>query len=249
MATGGIQGGGRGGGEETKVQYKYLLRRGTDPQYLGPGINWSYKLRLTQHFPARPRTHTLLSRGCIQGDTWALCWSWLLYNLTLSHSRLWSPAFHPNNDEYRRGFPYYSKMKQPIGKGRKREPGGKGWKLTLWFRMYISWRRGSHHGGEDQTTAARVTPERWGSHHGGEGHTTAARVTPRQRGSHHSGKGHNTAARVTPRWRGSHHDGECCTMELKTGWWHERIAPRRSTSCRCGFAPRGRVESVQTMVE
>jgi hypothetical protein len=36
MATGGIQG---VGGGETKVQYKYLLRRGTDPQYLGPGIN------------------------------------------------------------------------------------------------------------------------------------------------------------------------------------------------------------------
>ncbi len=60
-----------------------------------------------------------------------------------------------NTDER---FLYYSKMKQLIGKGRKRETGGKGWKLTLWFRMYISWRRGSHHGGKGHTMTVRVTP-------------------------------------------------------------------------------------------
>jgi hypothetical protein len=110
-------------------------------------------------------------------------------------------------------FPYYSKMKQPVGKGRKRETGGKEWKLTLCFTIYISWSmgttvaritprvRGSHHSGEGHTTAARVTPRRRGSHHGDEGHTRAARVTPRRRGSHHGGDGHTRAARVTPRRR------------------------------------------------
>jgi hypothetical protein len=49
------------------------------------------------------------------------------YNLTLSRSRLRShrsQAFHLNDDECRRTFPNYSKMEQPIGKGRVRGRGG-----------------------------------------------------------------------------------------------------------------------------
>jgi hypothetical protein len=45
------------------------------------------------------------------------------YDLTLSHSRLWSQAFHPNDDQCRRLF---SQLEQPIGKEKVREGGMEG---------------------------------------------------------------------------------------------------------------------------
>jgi hypothetical protein len=68
-----------------------------------------------------------------------LCWS-LTQSLTFSHSRLWSQAFHPNDDER---FPNYSKMEQPLVKGIVQKIWGKGWELTLCLRIDILWSMGT----------------------------------------------------------------------------------------------------------
>ncbi len=52
------------------------------------------------------------------------------YNLTLSHSRLRSPTFHPQRRQMKtyanECFPSHSKIEQPIGKGRVRGRGREG---------------------------------------------------------------------------------------------------------------------------
>ncbi len=55
------------------------------------------------------------------------------FNLALSHSRLRSPVFHPNDDEC---FLNQSKIEQPIGKGRVRGRGREGVGAETFYRAW-----------------------------------------------------------------------------------------------------------------
>jgi hypothetical protein len=90
-------------------------------------------------------TDGLQCRGGIQRETWGMGpYPGVVYSLTLSHSPLQSPAFHPNNDECQRIFhqlvkngPANSK-RHVRGKGRE---GGGG--LTICLREDILWSIGN----------------------------------------------------------------------------------------------------------
>jgi hypothetical protein len=60
-------------------------------------------------------------------SVWTEPYAGVDYKLILSHSRLRSPALHPNDDDCRRMFPQLFEMEQPIGKGRVQGRGEKGW--------------------------------------------------------------------------------------------------------------------------
>ncbi len=69
---------------------------------------------------------TSLFGACIQIETWDMGpYAGADYNLTLSHRQLRSSAFHSHGDDDE-CFLNYSKMEQPIGKGRVRGRGREG---------------------------------------------------------------------------------------------------------------------------
>jgi hypothetical protein len=82
-------------------------------------------LYVQQIFSFSEHEGTSLFGACIQRETWDGA------DLTLSHSQLLSPAFHSHDDGECLCFLIYSKIEQPIGKGRVRGRGRKGWELTL----------------------------------------------------------------------------------------------------------------------
>ena len=81
-------------------------------------------LYVQQIFSFSEHGGTSLFGACIQRETWDMG-PYAGADLTLSHSQLRSPAFHSHDDD-NECFPNYSKMEQPIGKGRVRGRGRKG---------------------------------------------------------------------------------------------------------------------------
>jgi hypothetical protein len=60
------------------------------------------------------------------------------YNLTMSHRRLQSPAFHPNDNEFRQMFPQLFKNGTTNRRtGEYQEGGLKGCELALCLGIYI----------------------------------------------------------------------------------------------------------------
>ncbi len=80
-------------------------------------------LYVQQIFSFSEHGGTSLFGACIQRETWDMG-PYAGADLTLSHSHIRSPAFHSHDDD--ECFLIYSKIEQPIGKGRVRGRGREG---------------------------------------------------------------------------------------------------------------------------
>ncbi len=106
-------------------------------------------------------------RGWIQREAWGIGpYDGVDYNLTVSQSRLRSPALHPNDEECQRMSTNCSKMEQLIGKGdyAYEEDGGKGFRKTVLGSFYsyiwqfaLSYRRLSNSEKENSHTLTKCT--------------------------------------------------------------------------------------------